>query len=181
MEILAMKNIFFALALTWSALPISIFTSINPATAQLTPVEQDVSIRTFNLPNYYIRHRNFFGEISPISSSLDRADARYKIRSGLASSDCVSFESSNFPGYYLRHQNFQIRLDPNNNTAQFKADATFCIKPGLASLINVSFRSYNFPTYYIRHRNFNLYIDPYSTNSLFLNDATFTLVAPFTP
>ncbi|MDZ8261433.1 AbfB domain-containing protein [Nostoc sp. ChiQUE01b] len=175
-----MKNTLFALALTLSALPISISTSINPAIADSTPVEPAVSIRTFNLFSYYIRHRNSLGEISQISSSLDRADASFRVRSGLASSNCVSFESSNFPGYYLRHQYFQIRLDRNNNTALFKADATFCIKPGLASLTNVSFRSYNVPTYYIRHRNFKLYIDPYTTDSLFLNDATFTLVPPFT-
>ncbi|MDZ8064548.1 MAG: AbfB domain-containing protein [Nostoc sp. DedQUE08] len=175
-----MKNNLFALALTLSALPISISTSINPAIAESTPVEPSVSIRAFNLRSYYIRHRNFLGEVSLISSSLDRGDASFRVRSGLASSDCVSFESSNLPGYYLRHQNFQIRLDRNDNTAQLKADATFCIKPGLASLTNVSFQSYNFPTYYIRHRNFKLYIDPYTTDSLFLNDATFTLVAPFT-
>ncbi|MHC5730686.1 MAG: AbfB domain-containing protein, partial [Nostoc sp.] len=134
----------------------SISTSINPAIAQ------SVSIRSFNFPTFYIRHRNFLGEISPISSSLDRADARFTVKSGLASSDCVSFESSTFPGYYLRHQNFRIRLDANDNTALFINDATFCIKPGLASLTNVSFSSYNFPTYYIRHKNFELYIDPYS-------------------
>ncbi|MEH1911945.1 MAG: AbfB domain-containing protein [Nostoc sp.] len=176
-----MKKSFFALALTLSALPISISTSINPAIAQSTPVESTVSIRAFNLPSFYIRHRNFLGEISLISSSLDRADARFRVRLGLASSNCVSFESSNFPGYYLRHQNFRIRLDRNDNTALFKNDATFCIRPGLASLTNVSFRSYNFPGYYIRHKNFELYIDPYSTDSVFLNDATFTLLAPFNP
>ncbi|MEH2060657.1 MAG: AbfB domain-containing protein [Nostoc sp.] len=174
-----MKKSFFALALTLSVLPN--YTSINPATAQSTPVESTVSIRSFNFPTFYIRHRNFLGEISPISNSLDRADARFTVKSGLASSDCVSFESSNFPGYYLRHQNFRIRLDANDNTALFRNDATFCIKPGLASLTNVSFSSYNFPTYYIRHKNFELYIDPYSTDIVFLNDATFTLVAPFNP
>lgn len=172
---------FFALALTLSALPISISALINPAIAQSTPVEPAVSIRAFNIPNSYIRHRNFLGEISRISSSLDRADARFTVKSGLASSNCVSFESSNLAGYYLRHQNLRITLARNDNTALFKNDATFCIKPGLASSTNVSFSSYNLPTYYIRHRNFELYIDPYSTNSLFLNDATFTLVAPFTP
>ena len=172
---------FFALALTLSALPISISASINPAIAQSTPVESTVSIRSFNFPSFYIRHRNFLGEISPISSSLDRADARFTVRLGLASSNCVSFESSNYPGYYLRHSSFRIRLDRNDNTALFQNDATFCIRPGLANLTDVSFRSYNFPGYYIRHKNFQLYIDPYSNNSLFFNDATFTLVAPFAP
>ena len=176
-----MKNSFFVLALTICALPLSISGSINPATAQSTPVEPAVSIQALNFPNFYIRHRNFLGEISQIFSSQDRADARFRVRAGLASSNCVSFESSNFPGRYLRHQNFRIRLDTNNNTAQFRADATFCMKPGLASLSNVSFRSYNFPDRYIRHRNFQLYIDPFSTNSSFLNDATFTLVVPFIP
>ncbi|WP_414690119.1 AbfB domain-containing protein [Nostoc sp.] len=129
----------------------------------------------------YIRHRNFLGEISSISSSLDRADASFRIRPGLASSNCVSFESSNIPGYYLRHQYFRIKLAPNENTTLFRNDATFCIKPGLANSTNVSFSSYNLLDYYIRHKNFQLYIDPYSTNSLFLNDATFTLLAAFTP
>ncbi|HYX14648.1 MAG TPA: AbfB domain-containing protein [Nostoc sp.] len=170
---------FFALALTLSALPISISASINPANAQSTPVESTVSIRAFNFPSFYIRHRFFLGEISTISNSLDRADARFRVRSGLSSSSCVSFESSNVPGYYLRHQNFRIRLAPNDGTTLFRNDATFCIKPGLASLTDVSFSAYNFPNYYIRHRNLELYISPYSTDSVFLNDATFTLVSPF--
>ena len=72
-----MKNNFFALALTLSALPISIYASINPATAQSTPVEPVVSIRTLNSPKSYIRTRNSLGIVSFIVSSQDRADARF--------------------------------------------------------------------------------------------------------
>ncbi|MBD2731986.1 AbfB domain-containing protein [Nostoc sp. FACHB-892] len=171
-----MKNAFSALAIILSALPISISASINPAIAQR------ISIQSYNYPNQYIRHKIGIGEISEISSVLDRADATFLQKPGLASTSCLSFESSNFPGLFLRHSFGQIVLNVNNNTDLFRKDATFCLKPGLAnSKSSVSFESYNYPTYYIRHKDAKLYIDPFNSNTLFLQDATFNLVAPLSP
>jgi len=167
------------LALTLSTLSVSVFTSIDPA---LTAT-QFVSIQSSNFPNLYIRHRGLLADITPIESNLDKADATFRAKPGLAFSGCVSFESINFPGFYLRHQEFRVKLQENDNTPLFKADATFCIQPSLnpntPSL--VSFRSYNLPNHYIRHRNSQLFVDEERTDALFKADATFRITFPFVP
>lgn len=63
----------------------------------------------------YIRHQNGQAIISPISSSsssLDKNDAAWIVRRGLASNSRVSFESRNYPGDYLRHSNFVLYRQP---------------------------------------------------------------------
>jgi hypothetical protein len=70
------------------------------------------SIEAYNFPNYYIRHRNFLGEISPLESTLDKKDGTFRIVPGLAAEEHFSFESINFPGYFLwaEDTNSQLRL-----------------------------------------------------------------------
>jgi len=165
------------LALTLSTLSVSVFTSIDPA---LTAT-QFVSIQSSNFPNLYIRHRGLLADITPIESNLDKADATFRAKPGLAFSGCVSFESINFPGFYLRHQEFRVKLQENDNTPLFKADATFCIQPGLGGKSKVSFRSFNLPNHYIRHRNFQLFVDEERTDDVFKADATFTITNAFRP
>ncbi|MBW2363794.1 MAG: AbfB domain-containing protein, partial [Deltaproteobacteria bacterium] len=124
----------------------------------------------------FIRHRNYLGELTRISSNLDRQDASFRLVPGLANRNLVSFESVNFPGYYLRHQGFRIKLARGSNNDLFRKDATFKRVPGLANGSMVSFESYNYPGHYIRHRNFNLYLERGNTN-LFRQDATFRFSA----
>jgi hypothetical protein len=70
------------------------------------------SIKSHNFPDYYIRHRNFLGEISRLESTLDNKDATFRVVPGLADDKHYSFESINYPGYYLyaAEKNSQIRL-----------------------------------------------------------------------
>lgn len=133
------------------------------------------SLQSYNFPNLYIRHRNLIGEISTISSPLDKQDATFKIVTGLADSNCISFQSQNNPGAYLRHQEFRIKLATLEKSQLFKADATFCQRPGLADSTLASFESYNSPGRYLRHRDFNLYIEKDESES-FRKDATFRIV-----
>jgi hypothetical protein len=135
------------------------------------------SLQSYNFPDFYIRHRNFLGEISTISSTLDKQDATFKIVTGLADSNCISFQSQNNPGAYLRHQEFRIKLATLENSQLFKADATFCQRPGLADSTLASFESYNSPGRYLRHRDSNLYIEK-DESELFRKDATFRIVNP---
>ncbi|MBD3558692.1 AbfB domain-containing protein, partial [Planktothrix sp. FACHB-1355] len=135
------------------------------------------SLQSYNFPNLYIRHRNLLGEISTISSPLDKQDATFKIVPGLADSNCVSFQAQNNPGAYLRHQEFRIKLATLENSQLFKADATFCQRPGLADSTLASFESYNSPGRYLRHRDFNLYLEK-DESELFRKDATFRIVNP---
>ncbi|WP_437657816.1 AbfB domain-containing protein [Sorangium sp. So ce1182] len=138
-----------------------------------------VSVQSYNIPDMYLRHKNFLGELTPVNSWLDRADATFKLVPGLANSNCVSFEASNIPGSYLRHQFLRIKLHPWSNDDLFKNDATFCIKPAIqpgAGTPWISFESYNIPGHYLRHRNLHFYLE--NQGGPFRVDATFRLVNP---
>jgi len=98
---------------------------------------------------YYVRHRSFRAEVTPVGSALDRQDATFRIVPGLADPNWISFESVNYPGYYLRHQDFVFHLHQASDDQLFKEDATFRIIPGLANTELVTFESYNYPGRYI--------------------------------
>src|ERR1017187_3686784 len=108
----------------------------------------------------YIRHQNNVAITSVITSRsppLDKADATWIVRAGLANTSCVSFESENYPGDFLRHSNFVLYRQPDNGSALFNSDATFCPQAGKNGQGN-SFASSNYPTKFIRHYNNNVYI-----------------------
>ncbi|WP_155127272.1 alpha-L-arabinofuranosidase B [[Actinomadura] parvosata] len=107
-----------------------------------------------------IRHQNdqvITSVVGSSSSSLDKNDATWVVRAGLASSSCVSFESRNYPGDYLRHQNYQLYRQRNDGSSLFAADATFCAQGGRSGQ-GTSFASYNFPDRFLRHYNNVVYI-----------------------
>jgi hypothetical protein len=114
-------------------------------------------LRSVNVPNAFIRHQQGIGRLTPLASDLDKKDASFLIRPGLAGAG-VSFESANFSGHYLRHQNGQIRLGRADNNVLFKKDASFHQRPGLAGK-GTSFESVNFPGAYLRHCRGMIFID----------------------
>ena len=108
----------------------------------------------------YIRHQNGNVVISAISSGsslLDRSDATWIVRRGLANNSCISFESKNYPGDYIRHQNSVLFRQPYDGTTLNASDATFCPVGGNNGQGN-SFQSVNFTNKYIRHYNSTGYI-----------------------
>jgi hypothetical protein len=135
------------------------------------------SFQSHNFRNHFIRHANFLGEITPVSSDLDRKDSTFRIVGGLADSRYVSFESLNYPGHYLRHQDFRLKLQKFDGSQLFRQDATFLMVPGLADGSWSSFESVNYPGHYIRHRNFHLYLEK-GNDDLFRKDATFRAAPP---
>lgn len=97
-------------------------------------------------PGMLVRHRNFVAQLEKIGSAsraLDRADATFVVRAGLAGTGCLSFESSNIDGFYLRHRDFLLRLNKNDRSRLFREDATFCPEP--ASDGTLTLRSLNYP------------------------------------
>jgi len=140
-----------------------------------------VSLRSFNYPDHYVRHRNGIGEISRVRTNLDFQDATFRVRPGLANSRLVSFESVNYPRHYLRHQNALIRLSRQTSDSLFRSDATFHVRSGLAGRSARSFESYNYPRHYLRHRFGLLYIDRHETTDLYRRDATFHPVVGLWP
>ncbi len=135
------------------------------------------SLQSYNDSNHFVRHRDFLGEITTISSDLDKKDATFKIVSGLADSKCISFESINYPKYYLRHEDFRVKLNEYSDDELFKKDATFKKVEGLAKTSGASFESYNYPGYYIRQKDSHLYIEE-GSDETFKKDATFKIVSP---
>lgn len=123
-----------------------------------------VRLKSYNFPDYFVRHFNRVGRIDPYPFDPFR-DQLWQMVPGLADPAGVSFQSVSHPGNYLRHSNFAMRLDPNDNTALFRADATFYRTAGLADAGWSSFRSFNFPTRHLRHTGFLLRIDPISAAS----------------
>jgi hypothetical protein len=138
----------------------------------------------------YVRHQNGNGitsVVSSTSSALDKADASWIVRRGLASNSCVSFESRNFPGDFLRHRNFQLFKDPMDGSALFRQDATFCPQAGRSGTGTTSFASLNFPTRFIRHFNSNLYIasnggpNSFDSATSWAADVSWAVSSPWTP
>jgi hypothetical protein len=134
-----------------------------------------ISLKSYNYPNHYVRHRNYLGEITPVSSQLDSDDASFNMVNGLAGNNTVSFESKNYPGHYLRHQGFRIKLHRPDGSDLFRHDASFRVMQGLGNPAWSSFESVNYPGYFLRHRNFQLYIER-GEGDLFRKDCTFRIV-----
>jgi len=126
-----------------------------------------VSLELSGAPGLMVRHRDFRGRVDRIgtgSSALERADARFIVRRGLADGDCVSFESSNYPGRFLRHRNFEIRLDRLDGTRLFELDATFCAEPrGSADVVVL--RSHNYPDRFVTESGSLLRLTPASAGT----------------
>ena len=123
----------------------------------------------------YIRHQDFLGELTLLSSELDREDAKFIQRPALSGTPgAVSFEAANHRGYFLRHQEFRVKLQSDDGTPAFNSDASFFPRTGLANPAGVSFEAVNFPGYFIRHFEFHLWVnkDDHSTTD-FWRDATF--------
>ncbi|MEU6536783.1 alpha-L-arabinofuranosidase B [Streptomyces sp. NPDC047000] len=137
----------------------------------------------------YIRHQYNAAVLSSVtsgSSGLDKSDATWIVRRGLASASCVSFESRNYPGDFLRHYNFQLLRQPMDGTAQFRADATFCPTTGKSGT-GTSFASYNYPAKYLRHYNYNVYVagnggsNAWDTSTSWTDDVSWAVTAPWAP
>jgi hypothetical protein len=137
----------------------------------------------------YVRHQNNAGVLSSVTSSssaLDRNDATWIVRKGLADSSCVSFESRNYPGDYLRHSDFRLYRQPMDGTALFRQDATFCPQTGKSGT-GTSFASYNYPTRYLRHYDYDLYIasdggsNAFDSSTSWADDVSWAVSAPWAP
>ncbi|RKG72721.1 arabinofuranosidase [Corallococcus terminator] len=138
------------------------------------------SFNTYAYTLLFMRHMNDLGYVSPISSSIDKLDATFKIVNGLADPQCLSFEARSHPGRFLRHFGYRLVLNSPDGSILFRQDATFCMKRGLADLSYLSFESYNYPGRYIRHRGNELWVEP-GGGDPYAADATFKLVSPWSP
>lgn len=136
------------------------------------------AFESINFPGHLIRHRDFAGFLSPVSSDLDRADATFHVRPGLAGvRDSVSLEASNLPGHFLRHQDFRLKLHRNDGSDLFRADASF-VPSRRGNFCHTRLESVNLPGHFLRHANFELSIGPDDGSELFRNDSTWRRIPP---
>jgi Alpha-L-arabinofuranosidase B (ABFB) domain/Cysteine-rich secretory protein family len=136
--------------------------------------QETASFESVNYPNRFMRHAFLLGELTPLSSDLDRKDATFVLRPGLSGTPgAISFESINYPGQFLRHQNFRLKLNPNDGSTLFHQDASFLPRPALAGQGMVSYESVNFPGFFVRHRDFHLWVEKNDGSQLFGLDASF--------
>jgi hypothetical protein len=149
------------------------------------------SLKSMNYPDRFIRHQNFLGELTPIMSELDKADATFSSINNFTVGTVAQIRSSNFSSMCLRHQNFRIKLNEYNpglippnpppespEEQLLREDCTFTVRQGLADSAGVSFESVNYPGRFIRHRDFHLYLEP-ADSDLARRDATFLKAPPF--
>ncbi|WP_293913464.1 AbfB domain-containing protein [Deinococcus sp.] len=165
----------------------NLVTAWNRSGVALPLALQSWQVTNAGLTDRYLRHQASLGYTSPVSAASDattRADATWRIVPGLADAGCYSFEASNFAGSYLRHSNFRLRIDPNDNGAQFRADATFCTQPGLSGA-GVSLESYNLSGQFIRHVGGELWLAsgagarPSDGAASFVPDVSWGLAVPW--
>ncbi|KAF5677485.1 alpha-n-arabinofuranosidase B [Fusarium circinatum] len=116
--------------------------------------------------------------VSSSSSASDRGASTWTVRTGLANSDCVSFESNDAAGSFIRHSGFVLYVNSNDGSKQFSEDATFCPIKGLNGQGN-SMRSWSYPTRYFRHYGNKGYaasdggVHDFDNSNSFTNDVSF--------
>jgi hypothetical protein len=161
---------------------------------KLTP-GSEISLRatTACCTSYFLRHEfngrsntAILSQISLGSAPLDKEDATWIVRRGLANKSCLSLESKSHRREYLRNINFKLFLEPYDDSAKFAADITFCPVPGMNGQ-GISLRSLNYPNKYIRHYYFRGFIaskggsNPWDTAELWPDDVSWIVSSPWVP
>lgn len=146
-----------------------------PPVSSTLKVGQSYSLQVTNpgLTTRYLRHAGSLGYTEVVTSSSDatlKADASWKVVTGLADANCLSLQSVNFPTQYLRHAGSRARIDASDGSELFKADATWCEQPGLAGS-GLSLQSKNMPSAYLRHRGGEVWAEA-GSDALYKQDAT---------
>lgn len=144
---------------------------------------QRYSFESYDWAGWYIRHQAWVGKISQYGANptdLERNDATFVARPGLADSNCWSFESVNFPGQYLRHQLFNLYLHTYSTSGSYLGDATFCLRAGLADSAAISLESQNTPGWFVYHKADGfLGLASNAGTQAFAESATFRVASPF--
>src|SRR5947209_20349519 len=90
------------------------------------PLEHDaeisVGVTTRASIGEYMRHhlgQVVISRITEASPDLDKQDATWTVRPGLAGGSGISLESANFPGSFLRHQHGAVYQHGNDGSRQF--------------------------------------------------------------
>jgi hypothetical protein len=131
----------------------------GPALLELD-AEISLGATTSNCIGDFLRHqhgRAVISRITAASAEVEKQDATWIVRAGLADSSAVSLESLNFPGAFLRHQEGAVYQHNNDGGELFAQDATFVVSRGRNGQ-GISLASYNYPDHFLRHWQGEVYI-----------------------
>jgi len=106
--------------------------TVIPAFTPQLIVGATVGLEVAGKPGLRVRHQDFFARVdqfSSTSSALDKADAEFIVRKGLAFDGCVSFEAVSHPGYFLRRFFGDLVLHQQRSSPIYEQEATFCPIP----------------------------------------------------
>ncbi len=149
-----------------------------------------ILLRSVNLPDLYVRHTRCaaadvgcvtLGALGAVGADLDRSEATYLIRPGLAVGDSISFESVSVPGTFLRHEGSRVTFQEPDGSDRFDDQASFTARPGLAGA-GASFESVDLPSHYLRHCDRRMLVDDVDRRTTRCNaeesaaDASFEIV-----
>ncbi|MEU6405123.1 ricin-type beta-trefoil lectin domain protein [Streptomyces sp. NPDC046985] len=164
--------------------------SKNLTAQQVTlPLNTSVSLQAAGATGYYLRHQGGLAVTSTISSDLDKQDATFIVRPGLANNACYTFESYNYPGDFLHQTNSRVGKDQNDGTSTFAADATFCAARGNTGS-GASLLSWSQPGKFLRNSTGQVWISqegggtsptPQDNRNGYVTDTTWNIVDPWVP
>jgi hypothetical protein len=149
-----------------------------PALDSAFRIEQvsDAAFATLNVPGQGgVRVRHDGDEV--LIESSNGEEAEWKVVTGLADGDCVSFESRDNPGAYLRHRSFVLWAEINDGSVAFERDATFCFRAplnGSASTFH-SLESVNYRGRFVAHDAGRVVLETFEDTLDFRSRATWSL------
>ena len=155
------------------AMAFVVILSVRAKTARQELLGRTLWFRSYNFPQYFIRHKNFLVSIERrVHKQRFLLDSLWRIVPGLCGKG-ISFQAYTNSNYYLRHRNFLVRLDKYKNTNGFKNDACFYAHHGLANRKYYSFEAVNPAGYVLRHQGFRMKISRNDGTLGFRQDGTF--------
>ena len=153
-----------------------------------------ISLSCINYPTFFIRHYQFMGQITTITSDLDKKDATFIVRRDLRTLsedlfDTISLESVNYPGYYLTAKNGLIDLirindlDSQDSSGLYLKDMAsfevFETELGIFSIGSPHEDWINDGEFYIRHQDYRLKFNKKDGTDLVEKDRRFKIEVPF--
>jgi hypothetical protein len=112
--------------------------------------------------------------------AADGATAEWKVVSGLADAECVSFESRDEPGVFLRHQAGIVSCEARDDSAEYAAGATFCLGASFEDddWAYASIEAFSSPGEYLVHDGDRVVTAPFEDTTTFHAAATWFIQEP---
>lgn len=149
-----------------------------PDEARYKLFNKPISIKSFDIPNNYVRFRDDLTLWSESGNGeLFNQQASFYVRKGLNGKDGnVSFESIMKPGFFIKQINDQLILSSKEKTDSFKDDASFRFYYSDVGNPNIiSIESSKNLNYYIRHQDSKCKMSQKDNSKAFKNESSWAI------